>query len=303
MQGCTSHATKGFIYIVFLIECLISSRRREMKLQSAGAVITGGAMGIGLATAKRLIGEGSTVTLWDINPEALKQTENLLKTAGGKIYAHVLDITDKEAVYHAADQARRDMGRVDILINNAGYVAGGSLLEGSDEVWERTIQVNLTSMIYTIRAFLPEMYARNAGHIVNISSAAATLGVPGLAVYAATKWAVWGLTESMRMEAYEAGKTGVRWSSVHPSYISHGLFEGAKLRGLGNLIVPRIPNHDVVARAVVDGALKKGRYSPKRPRTVNMTLRFRAMMPDSWFQRFLILFGVPGSMSSWKGRR
>ncbi|MBN1548447.1 MAG: SDR family NAD(P)-dependent oxidoreductase [Syntrophaceae bacterium] len=274
-----------------------------MELKSACVVITGAAMGIGLATAKRLIDEGSIITLWDINPDALKRAEDLLESEGGKVFTNVLDITDKKAVYEAAEQARQKMGRVDILINNAGYVSGGTLLEGTDEVWERTINVNLTSMIYTIRAFLPEMYARNSGHIVNISSAAATIGVPGMAVYTATKWAVWGLTESMRMEAYETGKTGVRWSSVHPSYIRHGLFEGARLRGLGNLIVPLISDHDVVARAIVSGALKKGRFSPKRPRTVNMTLRFRALMPDSWFQRFLILFGVPGSMSNWKGRR
>ena len=194
------------------------------------------------------------------------------------------------------------MGRVDILVNNAGYVSGGDLLDRPDDEWERTIDVNLTALIYTTRAFLPGMYERNSGHVVNISSAAGTIGVPGLAVYAATKWGVWGLTESLRMEAYNHKKNGVKFSTIHPSYVAKGMFEGARLGFPGRLIVPLVKSHDVIAKAIVDSALKKNRFSPKRPRTVNMNLRFRALMPDSWFQHFLMLMGVGGSMKSWYGR-
>ena len=142
-----------------------------MELKDKCAIVTGGAMGIGLATSKRLLMEGAVVTLWDLNKTALEQA--------------------KEELSH--------LEKVDILINNAGFVSGGEFLERPDEEWERTIDVNLTAVLYTIRAFLPEMYERNSGCIVNISSAAGTIGVAGLAVYTATKWAVWGLTESLRL--------------------------------------------------------------------------------------------------------
>ncbi len=272
-----------------------------VDLRSKCAVITGGAMGIGFATARRLTAEGCLVTLWDLNGPALEDAKGRLQDMGGKVFAHVCDVTDKTRVYELARQAVADMGKVDILINNAGYVMGGDFLDQPDEVWEKTIAVNLTSFIYTIKAFLPGMYERNSGHVVNISSASATLGVPELAMYAASKWAVWGLTESLRFEAWERGKKGVRWSSIHPSYIAKGMFEGAKLRGIGSLIAPLLKDHDVVAEAIVESALKRGRYSPKRPWTVHLIPRLR-ILPDHWFQRLVVLLGVTGSMKTWKGR-
>lgn len=274
-----------------------------MGLASKCAVVTGGAMGIGLAAARRLVKEGCTVTLWDIQPEALEEAKKTLEGPGGRVFIHVCDVTDRNRVYELARKAEEEMGRTDILINNAGHVMGGGLLEQPDDVWEKSIAVNLTSMIYTIRAFLPGMYERNSGHIVNISSASGTIGVPDLAVYAATKWAVWGLTESMRFEAWNNNKSGVKWSSVHPSYIARGMFEGAQLGWLGNLLVPLLKDHDVVAEAIVEDALKKGKYSPKRPRTVNLTIRFRGILPDPWFQRLLVFLGVTQSMTAWTGRK
>jgi all-trans-retinol dehydrogenase (NAD+) len=272
-----------------------------MDLKGKGAVVTGGAMGIGLATSKRLVKEGCAVTVWDLNAEALEGAKKELAALGEKVFAHVCDVTDKNRVYELAKTAAAQMGQVDILINNAGYVMGGDFLDCPDEVWEKTIDVNLTSMIYTIKAFLPAMYERNSGHIVNISSASATLGVPCLSMYTATKWAVWGLTESLRFETWERGKRGVQWSSIHPSYIAKGMFEGAKLGFFGNLIAPLLKDHDVIAEAIVESALKKRRYSPKRPITVNLIPRLR-LLPDSWFQALVVIMGVTGSMKCWVGR-
>jgi all-trans-retinol dehydrogenase (NAD+) len=273
-----------------------------MNLNGKRAVVTGGAMGIGFATCRRLLREGCAVTIWDLNREALEEARRLLGQQG-KLFAHQCDVTDSGRVYELAETAQREMGGVDILVNCAGYVAGGDFLDCPDADWERTVAVNLTSILYTTRAFLPGMYERNSGHIVNISSAAGTIGVAGLAVYAATKWGVWGLTESLRFEAIMCGRKGVRFSSIHPSYIARGMFEGAKLHGISSLLVPLLKDHDVVAKAIVNSALKSGNYSPKRPRTVNLNLRIRALLPDRWFQRLLILLGVQGSMKSWRGRR
>jgi len=272
-----------------------------MDLQFKCAIVTGGAMGIGLATCKRLLAEGVSVTIWDIDQAALKTAKKELANLG-KVYFYQCDVTNKRQVQKQVKIAQKEMGCVDILINNAGYVSGGDLLDHPIEDWEKTIDVNLKALLYTIYAVLPEMYKRDDGHIVNISSAAGTIGVAGLSVYAATKWAVWGLTESLRMEALKNGKNGVKYSTIHPGYIATGMFEGAKLGIPGRWIVPLVKNHDVIAKAIVEDALKKEKYSPKRPRTVNLNLRFRALMPDRWFQRFLILMGVAGSMKAWYGR-
>lgn len=273
-----------------------------MELRGKTAIVTGGAMGIGFATAKLLVKEGCIVTIWDINQSELEKAKSELERFGGKVFVYHCDVTDKTRVYELAQQAISDMGTIDILINNAGYVKGGELLDQPDEVWEKTIQINLTAMLYTIRAVLPGMYERNFGHIVNISSASGLLGVANLSVYAATKWAVWGLTESMRFEAWNSGKKGVKWSSVHPSYLAKGLFEGAKLGFLGNLIVPLVKSHDVIARAIVNSALKKGKYLVLRPRSLRLTTLLRGILPDLLFQKMLIVMGVHKSMENWKGR-
>ncbi len=273
-----------------------------MELKGKTAIVTGGAMGIGFATAKLLVKEGCILTIWDINQLELENSKKELDLLGGKVFIHNCDVTDKNRVYELTNQAIKEMERIDILINNAGYVRGGELLDQPDEVWEKTIQINLTAMIYTIKAVLPGMYERNSGNIVNISSASGLLGVANLSVYAATKWAVWGLTESMRFEAWNNGKKGVRWSSVHPSYLAKGLFEGAKLGFLGNLIVPLVKSHDVIAKAIVYSALKRGKYLVLRPRSLRLTTLLRGLLPDFLFQKMLIMMGVHRSMESWKGR-
>jgi all-trans-retinol dehydrogenase (NAD+) len=199
--------------------------------------------------------------------------------------------------------ARKEMGKVDILVNNAGYVAGGNFLDRPVEDWEKTMNVNVTALFYTIHEFLPEMLERSSGHIVNISSAAGTIGVPGLAAYAASKWAVWGLTESLRFEAANLNKLNVKFSSIHPSYLAKGMFEGAKLGFPGNIIVPTVKSHDVIAKAIVESALKRGRNSPKRPWTVGLAVRMRGVLPDSWFQAALTLLGIPQGMSTFRGRK
>jgi all-trans-retinol dehydrogenase (NAD+) len=273
-----------------------------MKLNGKTAVVTGGALGIGLSTSVRLIKAGVTVTIWDINKDNLKEAVKKLEDLGGKAYGTVCDVTDSTAVKKAAAKAFKDMGQVDILVNNAGYVQGGDFLEVSEESLLKTIDVNLTSMIYTIRAFLPGMYERNSGSVVNISSAAGLLGTANLAVYCASKWGVYGLTEALRHEAVNRKKKGVHFSSIHPSYLKTGMFEGARLNILGRLVVPSIKDHDVIAKCIVNSAIKRGRHSPKRPLSVHTVPVLRGLLPDSWFQGIIRFLGVQKSMSTWHGR-
>ncbi|KAB2838058.1 MAG: SDR family NAD(P)-dependent oxidoreductase [Melioribacteraceae bacterium] len=272
-----------------------------MKLKNKNAVITGGAKGIGFATAVRFVNEGCNVALFDLDATELHDAKKKLdEFRNGKVFIYLADVTEKTKLYEIAKQTEAEMGSVDILINNAGYVKGGNFLEQSDEIWEKTIDINLRAFIYTIRAFLPGMNERNEGFIVNISSASSTLGVPGLSIYTATKWAVWGFTESMRFESMNANKN-VRWASIHPSYIRTGLFAGAKLGFLGNLIVPLLKDHDVIAKAILK-TIKKNKNIMLRPRTLKIGIFLRGILPDKLFQAIMILMGVPQSMNNWKGR-
>jgi all-trans-retinol dehydrogenase (NAD+) len=273
-----------------------------MQLLGKTAVVTGGAMGIGLCTARRLVRAGCSVALWDIDAGALAAACAELRGLGGRVLGQVCDVSDVAAVRACAEATLRELGQVDILINNAGYVRGGDLLEVAEATLRQTVDVNLTSMLYTMRAFLPGMYERDSGHVVNISSAGGILGVPGMAAYSAAKWGVWGLTESLRHEAHNRGKHGVRFSSVHPAYIATGMFEGARVGGVGALLVPRIASHDVIARAIVEDALRKGRPRIIRPRPVWLAILLRGLLPDSWFQAVIRLLNVHQSMSTWKGR-
>ncbi|MCX7786309.1 MAG: SDR family NAD(P)-dependent oxidoreductase [Spirochaetes bacterium] len=271
------------------------------KLEGKHAVVTGAARGIGFSIAKRLVEQGCFVSLWDVDSPALEEAKERLIAFSPKIRTRICNVTSPTDVHQTAQKDLSDFGSVEILINNAGYLAPGNFLDQPTEQWIRTLEVNVHGLIHTIHEFLPHMYERNEGHIVNISSAAGLLGVPGLAVYSASKWAVWGLTEALRQETWNLGKRGVRFSSIHPSYVATGLFAGAKLTGIGSLIVPRLSSHDVVAKAVVVDALGKGRHCPKRPRSVRSALVFRALLPDFLFQHLLRVLGVHASMSTWKG--
>ena len=272
-----------------------------MKLAARVAVITGGARGIGFATAARLVRQGCSVGLWDLDAGALREAAAGLP-GPGRVYTTVCDVTRAAEVYDAAARTREALGEVDILVNNAGTVQGGTFLSRPDRDWEQLIAVNLTALLYTTRAFLPGMIERDQGHIVNISSAAGTLGVADMAVYAATKWAVWGLTESLRHEMRNSGRRGVRLSTIHPSYVRTGLFEGARIPGIGGLIVPLLRDHDVVAAAIVEAALKRGRRVVMRPRSVRLAVFLRGVLPAPVFDAAVRLFGIHMSMAHWHGR-
>ena len=272
-----------------------------MNLKHKHVLITGGAKGIGLATAKRILNEGANVILWDFKEDDLLQTVRDLKEQGHDVFSQICDVTNKEQVYQNAEIIKEKFGSIDILINNAGTVYTGYMLDRTDEELENLINVNFTSMIYTIRAFMPGMLEKNLGHIINISSASSLTGAPKLAVYAATKWAVAGLTESLRLEVKKMGKYGVKFSSVHPNFLKKGLFEGTKLNFLGQLLAPGVKSHDQVAKVIVNRAIKLGFHSPKVPWIMNQMVLFRALLPSSLLIKLSSFYGLYNMMDDYKG--
>jgi 2-keto-3-deoxy-L-fuconate dehydrogenase len=177
------------------------------KLNGKTAFITAAGQGIGRATAELFAAEGATVWATDIDGRLL----SALEAKGCK--ARVLDVTDGRAV----DDAARESGAIDILFNCAGYVANGTILDCTNEEWDRSFDINVKSMYRTIRAFLPKMLERGGGSIINMSSVAgATKGAPNRFVYGATKAAVVGLTKAV---AADYVTRGIRCNAICPGTV------------------------------------------------------------------------------------
>jgi short-subunit dehydrogenase len=145
------------------------------------------------------------------------------------------------------------------------------------------------------------MQERKRAAVVNISSAAGLVGAAGLAVYSASKWSVFGVTEALRAEAVAKGHRGIHFASVHPMFLKTGMFEGARLGGFGRFFFPNVKDHDVVARAIVHFALLRGRRVVKRPRSLRLVLLLRGILPDRWFAALGRAMNLQGSMAGWKG--
>jgi all-trans-retinol dehydrogenase (NAD+) len=264
-------------------------------------LITGGASGIGRLMALDFAGRGAKVAVWDLDSRALTSLEEEARSKDRAvplaIRGFVCDVTDRTAVYAQAKRLTEELGPVDILVNNAGVVSGSPFLETPDEKIEKTMQVNALSHFWTCKAFLPSMIERNTGHLVTISSAAGVIGVPGLADYTASKFAVFGLNESIRMEL-RLVKSAVKTTVVCPFFINTGMFEGVKTRF--PLLLP-ILESGYVARRIVSAVLKN------RSRLIMPVLvcsvPFLRLFPTAFFDAIVDFFGINHSMDNFTGRR
>ena len=274
-------------------------------LQGKKVIVTGGAMGIGLATCHRLVREGCDVTIWDLSEKEMKSAEEELTamSGSGNVFAYVCDVSDKDRVHELAEQARKDMGQVDILINNAGFVRNGMFWEQPVENAVKQMDVNVNALFYSIHEFLPEMMDRNSGHIVNVSSGVAISSAPGLAAYTTSKWAVLGLTDVLRLEVMTAGKKGVKFTSVHPGNIVTGMFEGFALNMLGRLVAPPVKDHDVIAKGIVEKGLKKQRHLVVIPWQIYIGMIARGIVPNFILARIALLVGLGSCVKNYKGRK
>jgi 2-dehydro-3-deoxy-L-fuconate 4-dehydrogenase len=186
------------------------------RLQRKLALITAAGQGIGRAIAEAFIAEGAIVVATDIEAQKL---DGLKAAKRGK-----LDVRSTDAVATLAKELERDLGTVEVLVNCAGFVHHGSILECSDQDWDFSFDLNVKSMHRTIKAFLPGMLAKRTGAIVNISSAVSTIrAVPDRYVYGATKAAVIGLTKAV---AADFIKRGIRANAICPGTIESPSLEG-----------------------------------------------------------------------------
>lgn len=267
------------------------------RIRNSTVLITGGASGIGKLMGLKCLQQGaSRLIIWDVNPDGLQQTTQELAAAGYQVYPYLVNVADTAQVQETAACVVAEAGTPNIIINNAGIVVGKPFAEHAMEEIERTLQVNVLGVMAVTRAFLPAMLARGQGHVVNIASAAALLPNPRMSVYAASKWAVLGWSESLRLELEQAGPE-MQVTTVTPSYIDTGMFAGVKVPLLTPILQPA-----VIADAILE-AIEKNRIILRKPFIVHLLPLLRGLLPTRVFDTVAgRWFGVYSSMNDFTGR-
>ncbi|HSV38165.1 MAG TPA: SDR family NAD(P)-dependent oxidoreductase [Nocardioidaceae bacterium] len=175
-----------------------------MKLKNLNdkvVLITGAGSGIGRATALLCARRGARLVLCDRNEAGLKETAESAIELGAEVFAHAVDVTDPVAMDEFADAVHARYDAVDLLINNAGIGVWGGFLDTLPADWDRQLDVNVKGVVHGCERFLPRMIERGqGGQVVNVSSAAGYVASPGMTAYSVTKFAVFGLSQALRME-------------------------------------------------------------------------------------------------------
>ena len=261
------------------------------------ALVTGGAMGMGLLWCEHFADDGANVVIWDLNEEKLQEAGEKIRRRGVKVLTQVVDVSKPQAVYEAAEVAKKETGGVDILVNNAGIVSAGPFLETPDAKLSAVLKVDLEAHFWTMKAFLPHMIEQNSGHIVTIASAAGFVGVARMPAYVAAKWGAIGLSESVRLELDLMGIKGVHFTIVCPSFVNTGMFAGARPPLLTSMLEPE----EIVRKAYL--AFKKDKIFVKEPWIVKVTPALKALLPTRAFDAISRLLGADSSMMQWRDER
>jgi NAD(P)-dependent dehydrogenase (short-subunit alcohol dehydrogenase family) len=197
-----------------------------LKLKDRVAVITGAGSGIGRATALSLARRGCHLALADINEAALAQAQAQASIAGVRVSVHRLDVAGREAVAALPAEILKTHGRVDLLVNNAGVALGGTFDQVSEADFDWLMEINFHGVVRMTRAFLPLLRASDDARIVNVSSVFGLISPPGQCAYAASKFAVRGFSNALRLEL--AG-TRVGVSVVHPGGVATAIARNARV--------------------------------------------------------------------------
>jgi NAD(P)-dependent dehydrogenase (short-subunit alcohol dehydrogenase family) len=240
--------------------------KQRRSLNSKVVAITGGARGIGKATAEALVRRGARVAIGDVD---LALAEGTAAGLGGGSVALALDVSDRGSFETFLDETERQLGPLDVIVNNAGIMPTTPFVEESEDSFRRQIEINLIGVIHGTQLAMARMMPRDSGHIVNIASQAGKTGVPGIATYSATKHAVVGLSESVRAEL--RGRN-VEVSCVMPTVVNTEL-----TAGVGQKWMKPVEATDV-AEAIAE-ALEVPRFDVYVPKSNGALLRAASLMP------------------------
>ena len=257
-------------------------------------VVTGGSMGMGRLMAERFARDGARVVLWSRSEKA-EQAASDMRARGWDVHAYRVDVSDRQAVYRTAELVRSEVGRVNVVVNNAGVVHGGLFLDVSDEDHLAMMDVNFNGIMWVTRAFLPDMLKHNEGHFINMASAAAITTMPYMTTYCTSKAAVVHFTDCLRAEVRALGKTGVRFTIVCPSFVKTGMFDGAKKP----LFTPFLDPEEMADKTY--RAYQANKYYLAEPFVVKFMPLLRARLPRKLQDMSQGPLGIRRSMKNWTG--
>ena len=241
--------------------------KEPRSLHGKVVAITGGARGIGKATAQALTRKGAKVAIGDLDLELAQRTAAEI---GGDTLALELDVTRRDSFEGFLDQVEERLGSLDVLVNNAGIMPVGPFVEESDRTALMMVDINVHGVLYGMKLALPRMQRRNSGHIVNIASQAGKGGFPGGATYCGTKHFVVGASEAVRAELRD---TAIEVSCVMPALVNTELTSGLPLsRG-----VKKVEPEDV-ADSIVD-ALEFPKFDVWVPKVSAGIFKVMTLMP------------------------
>jgi NAD(P)-dependent dehydrogenase (short-subunit alcohol dehydrogenase family) len=254
--------------------------KERQSLSGKVVAITGGARGIGKATATALVRKGCRVAIGDLDLTLAEQTAAEL---GGGTVALELDVTNRDSFAAFLDAAERELGPLDVVVNNAGIMPVTPFAEEPDDSIKRQLDINVYGVIVGTQLASERLLSRNRGHIVNIASAAGKAGIPGIATYSGTKHAVVGYTEAVRAELRE---TGIELSCVMPVTVNTALTEGVS----DTLGVKKVQPEDVAAE-IVD-ALEVPRFDVFVPPYLKYTTAAGSLLPRRAREAVARLMGI-----------
>lgn len=267
-----------------------------MDFSNKTVVITGGCSGIGKIMARKSFERGvAALVILDINEQGLEQTKTELSAFNKQIFTFTIDLFDPGQIKTVAEKIRATVGNIDILINNAGIIIGKYFHEHSHADIQRSILINTNAVMHLTLELLPQMIDRNSGAICNIASSAGLISNPKMSVYAASKWAVVGWSDSLRLEMKQL-KKNISVTTIMPFYISTGMFDGVRSKVLP-ILKPETASEKIIR------AIEKERKLPAMPLPYWFIRLAQGILPlpvFDWVMKDVL--GIYDTMKEFKGR-
>ena len=246
-----------------------------MNFENKVVVITGASSGIGEAAAEKFAKRGANIVLVARRKEKLKQVEKNLSKYSIRTMIQVCDVSDKEQVKQMSEKVIETFSKIDILVNNAGFVIYGKVEELSIEDIESQMETNYFGTIYCTKSFLPYLLKQNSGHIVNVASVGGSFGVPGIASYCATKFAMLGFSEGLHHELHNT-KVGV--TVVSPIMVRTSLFDHPSFKNFTKYATGISLSSETVANAIIKAA-NSSKLEIVVPSVVRIGIWFKQTFP------------------------
>jgi all-trans-retinol dehydrogenase (NAD+) len=259
-------------------------------------LITGSGSGIGALMAEKLALEGAEVIVTARRKIAAEEVRDRILRHGGTAHAMVLDVSKHGTFTAFRERLHKAHGPVDILINNAGVVFGGEFERVDIKEHLNTFQINATGLMALTHAFFGDLIQSPKGHLVNIASASSYVGLPYGSTYAASKWAVLGFSESLRLELKERGLDHVAVTTVCPSYIDTGMFDGVRAPLLSPMLSP-----EKVVRSILRG-IREREALVQEPMIVKHIDLMKGTLPMPVWDFLAKTTGMSTSMKKWRGK-